>query len=201
VKICQGQIGTLISGIAGIGMKISGDLCNFYSMKAERVLEFLQLCKENGIDLIIDGGWGVDALLGVQTREHSDLDIAISHRDVPILRNLLKKKGFEEIPRDDSRDCNFVLGDPAGNQIDVHSYLFDEQGNNIFGVPYLPVHFTGRGIINGQSVNCISAEWLIKFHTGYTLDENDYLDTLALCHAFQIPLPDEYAEFITHKKT
>lgn len=49
-------------------------------MKAETVIELLELFAENGIETVLDGGWGVDALLGFQTREHSDLDIAIPHR-------------------------------------------------------------------------------------------------------------------------
>jgi len=179
---------------------LCGHLTKPENMKAESVIEFLQLCKDNNIDVVIDGGWGVDALLGARTREHNDLDIAILHKDVVRLRELLEEKGYVDIPRDDTRDCNFVLGDTARNQIDVHSYTFDENGNNIFGVPYLPEHFTGYGIINGHSVKCISAEWMIKFHTGYELDENDFHDTLALCKTFNIPLPCEYGKFIAIDK-
>jgi lincosamide nucleotidyltransferase A/C/D/E len=164
-------------------------------MRIENVIEFLHLCKENDLDVVIDGGWGVDALLGKQTRPHQDLDIAIDHKDVPKLRELLEQRGFADIPRDDTRDCNFVLGDNDNNKIDIHSYTFNEKGNNIFGVPYLPEHFTGRGTIGGYPVKCISAEWMIKFHSGYELDENDYHDMLALCQAFDFPLPSEFEKF------
>ena len=58
-------------------------------MKAQDVIEFLELCEKNGIEIIIDGGWGVDALLGKQTRIHADLDIALLHKYVPLLRHLL----------------------------------------------------------------------------------------------------------------
>ncbi len=37
----------------------------------------LDLCDELGITVWMDGGWGVDALLGTQTRPHRDLDIVI----------------------------------------------------------------------------------------------------------------------------
>ncbi|MBX7173051.1 MAG: nucleotidyltransferase family protein [Pyrinomonadaceae bacterium] len=165
-------------------------------MKAEKVIELLKLFAENEIDVVIDGGWGVDALLGLQTREHEDLDIAIPHKDVPKLRELLTARGFKEIPRNDSWECNFVLGDEAGNLIDVHSYTFDKLGKNIYGVAYLPEHLTGEGTINVYQVKCIPPEWSVKFHTGYELDENDYLDVKALCEKFDIPLPDEYEKFI-----
>lgn len=165
-------------------------------MKAAKVIELLKLFAENDIDAVVDGGWGVDALLGEQTREHEDLDIAISHKDVPKLREILSEQGFSEIPRDDTWECNFVLNDALGNSVDVHSYVFDENGNNIFGVAYLPEHLTGKGAINGYQVKCVPPEWAVKFHTGYNLDENDYLDVKAVCERFSIPLPDEYKKFL-----
>jgi lincosamide nucleotidyltransferase A/C/D/E len=165
-------------------------------MKAEIVVELIKLFEEHGIDVVIDGGWGVDALLGRQTRPHDDLDIAIPHKDVPKLRELLGERGFTEVLRDDTRDCNFVLEDRAKNQIDVHSYTFDEHGNNIYGVAYLPGDLTGEGTINGYPVKCIPPETAVKFHTGYPLDENDFLDTRALCEKFNIPLPHEYEKFL-----
>ncbi|MEP6900497.1 MAG: nucleotidyltransferase family protein [Actinomycetota bacterium] len=169
-------------------------------MKAETVVELLELFAENEIDVVVDGGWSVDALLGEQTRSHEDLDIAIPHKDVPKLRELLTDRGFSDVPRDDARDCNFVLGDGAGNSVDVHSYTFDEQGGNIFGVQYLPEHLTGTGTIKGFPVKCISAEWSVKFHTGYEPDENDFSDVAALCERFCIPLPKEYEKFINQSE-
>ena len=164
-------------------------------MKAETVVEIIIFLESYNIDVVVDGGWGVDALLGFQTREHEDLDIAIPHKDVPKLREILGEKGYTEIFRDDSRDCNFVLEDESGNQVDVHSYTFDEQGNNIYGVAYPLESLTGTGTINGYQVNCIPPEWAVKFHTGYELDENDYRDVKALCEKFNIALPDEYRKF------
>lgn len=165
-------------------------------MKAETVIELLKLFAENEIETVVDGGWCVDALLGEKTREHQDLDIAIEHKDVPKLRKLLINHGFRDIPRDDTRDCNFVLGDRNGNSVDVHSYTFDENGNNVYGVEYLPEHFTGNGTIKDHPVKCISPEWMVRFHTGYELDENDFSDTSALCERFNIPLPEEYDKFV-----
>ena len=164
-------------------------------VEAGTVIELLKLFAANGIDATVDGGWGVDALLGVETRRHDDLDIAIPHKDVPKLRELLTGRGFRDVPRDDTRDCNFVLGDDAGNLVDVHSYTFDERGNNIYGVAYLPEHLTGAGVIEDYPVKCVPPDWAVKFHTGYELDENDFRDVKALCERFSIPLPPEYRKF------
>jgi lincosamide nucleotidyltransferase A/C/D/E len=166
-------------------------------MSANDVLEFVQLLNQNHIDVYIDGGWGVDALLGEQTRIHSDLDIAVQHRDVAQIRALLEARGYEDVPRDDTRDCNFVLGDDEGHLIDFHSYTFDSDGNNVYGVPYPYESLSGTGSINGRAVKCISPEWMVKFHTGYELDENDYHDVKLLCQRFGIELPPEYEEFET----
>jgi len=112
-------------------------------MTSESVLSLLLFLESHGIEVIVDGGWGVDALLGEQTREHADLDIALQHRYVPELRRLLGERGYTEIQVSDTRDCNFVLKDLQGNRLDVHSFTFDDKENNIFGVAYKPEHLTG----------------------------------------------------------
>ena len=90
---------------------------------------------------------------------------------------------------------NFVLGDAQGRQLDVHSYTFDADGRCVFGVPYPAESLTGHGSIAGYPVQCVTPEWLVKFHTGYTLDENDYRDVRALCDRFGLELRAEYRAF------
>jgi lincosamide nucleotidyltransferase A/C/D/E len=166
-----------------------------HEMAAKDVLDVVRLFEENGIEVIIDGGWGVDALLGEQTRIHADLDIAMPHRYVPLARRLLETRGYIDIPQADTRECNFVLGDERGHRVDFHSYTFNQQGSLTFGVPYPPESLTGKGSIAGEPVRCITPEWMVKFHTGYKLDENDYHDVAALCRRFGIDLPEEYKPF------
>jgi lincosamide nucleotidyltransferase A/C/D/E len=164
-------------------------------MNARDAAELIELFEHHGLEVYVDGGWAVDALLGEQTRPHRDLDIAIPEKYVPLLRELLAARGYREQPRDDSWECNFVLADAHGREIDVHSYSLDDAGNNVQGVAYTGEQLTGTGCINGYPVRCISPEWLVKFHTGYELDENDFSDVRALCERFSIPLPDEYLRF------
>ena len=162
------------------------------SMDAKGVVALLRLLEEHALEVYVDGGWAVDALLGVETRAHDDLDIAMPHSQVPQLRSLLGARGFSEQPRKDSWECNFVLADEHGSRLDVHSYTLDDAGRNIFGVPYVSEHLTGRGSIYSYPVRCIAPEWLVKFHTGYEADENDHHDVRLLCERFGIELPDEY---------
>ena len=164
-------------------------------MTANDVVALLRLLETNGIDAYVDGGWGVDALLGRHTRRHGDLDIAIQHRDVPMLRALLGAKGYSDVPRPDTRDCNFVLGDDQGHDVDVHSYTFDADGRNVYGVDYPIESLAGAGWINGYAVKTITPEWMVRFHSGYPLDANDYHDVLALCEKFGLDLPDAYKRF------
>lgn len=165
-------------------------------MDAQRAADIIDFLKRHGLEVYVDGGWAVDALLGQQTREHDDLDIALPHEHVHRLRELLAGRGYHEQQRDDSWECNFVLVDAQGSRLDVHSYTLDAAGNNIHGVPYTAEQLAGEGFINGQLVRCISPEWLVKFHTGYELDINDYRDVRALCDRFGIPLPDEHRKFV-----
>jgi lincosamide nucleotidyltransferase A/C/D/E len=164
-------------------------------MSGDAAVELMQLFDQHSIDVIVDGGWGVDALLGKQTRSHGDLDIALQHKDVPKLRALLETRRYKDVPRDDTRDCNFVMGDDQGHEVDFHSYTFDAHGTLVFGVEYPPDSLTGTGSIQGYPVKCISPEWAVKFHSGYALDENDYRDVSALCERFGIALPAEYEKF------
>jgi len=60
-------------------------------------LIFIPALRILGVEIWIDGGWGVDALLGEQSRSHQDLDIAIEEKDVPKLKEMLCGRGYKEI--------------------------------------------------------------------------------------------------------
>jgi lincosamide nucleotidyltransferase A/C/D/E len=163
-------------------------------MNGSDVVELLDFLEHNGVEVYVDGGWAVDALLGRQTRSHDDLDIAIPHHQMPLLRRLMATREFHERPRADSWECNFVLADAGARQLDVHSYTLDAAGKNVGGVPYEAEHLTGSGVIAGRLVRCIDPGWLVKFHTGYKVDERDHQDVRLLCERFGLVLPDEYSK-------
>jgi len=166
-------------------------------MRADDVLRFYQQCSDTGITVWIDGGWAVDALIGQQTRDHSDLDIAVQQCDLARLRTMLEAAGYRDVPRNDTRAWNFVLGDAAGRLIDIHVIVLDESGNGIYGPPengemYPAGSLDGTGFIAGHTVRCISADHLVAFHTGYPLRPQDLHDVTTLCERFGIELPGEY---------
>jgi lincosamide nucleotidyltransferase A/C/D/E len=172
-------------------------------MNSTDVTELYIKLQQTGIDIYLDGGWGVDALLGKQTRPHEDLDIFIQEKDVFTLRGFLEKKGYKEIKLEIARPFNFVFGDATGREIDVHVFTYDDEGKVFYGPPeknevYPATIFDGDGNIDGKTVKCILPEWIVNFHTGYKVRENDYKDVAALCKKYGIEYPEEYANI---KKT
>lgn len=151
------------------------------------------------IKIWLDGGWGVDALLGRQTRPHEDLDIVVQQKHVAKLRDFLVSKGYSDIEQNDESTWNFVLGDDNSNKIDVHVIVFDEEGNGIYGpaergVFYPAKSLTGEGVIDNIAVRCLTPEYQVESHTGYEPSESDFQDVSALCKQFNIKNPIKIGE-------
>ncbi|SKA11761.1 2''-aminoglycoside nucleotidyltransferase [Pilibacter termitis] len=163
------------------------------NMTANEVLALYHLFEEQGISVWIDGGWGVDALLGKQTREHADLDIAVHRKDNDRLRQLIENCGYKAEKRMDSSEFMYVMRHAYGQSIDIHVFEYDENGKNTYGIEYPFGSLTGKGKIAGQEVNCIESSFLFQFKTGYEPKEKDIHDVRALCEKFSFELPSEYA--------
>jgi lincosamide nucleotidyltransferase A/C/D/E len=55
-------------------------------------IEIILYAEENGIAIWLDGGWGVDALLGEETRIHNDIDLFAEERNSKEFIEALKKR-------------------------------------------------------------------------------------------------------------
>jgi lincosamide nucleotidyltransferase A/C/D/E len=161
-------------------------------MTAIDVLNIYNLLNGNGISIWVDGGWGVDALLGKQSREHEDLDIAVHRKDNASLRQLLVTKRYREKWRDDSSEFMYVMENRCGNSIDMHVFEYGDDGINTYGIEYPFGSLAGTGVINGQKVNCINPQFMLRFKTGYEPKENDLHDVRELCKKFNFALPSGY---------
>jgi lincosamide nucleotidyltransferase A/C/D/E len=169
--------------------------------EAKDAIEIIQLLEKENIDVWLDGGWAVDSLLGEQTRSHIDLDIVVQQKDVKKLRGLLEARGYRDVERDDTSAWNFVLGDNLGHEVDVHVIIFDNEGNGLYGpkekgLMYPAGSLGGIGRILGYAIRCVSPGYLVKFHSGYELKEEDFKDVYALHKRFGIALPIEYDKFM-----
>jgi lincosamide nucleotidyltransferase A/C/D/E len=155
------------------------------------VVRLLRLFDAHELPVIVDGGWGVDALLGRQTREHADLDLAVCSPVVPRLTSLLETEGFRRRPGEHG-EHNFVMTD-GSREVDLHGYAFagDEAIASV-GIAYPRASLTGRGRIGPLEVDCIEASWVLRFHTGYELDRNDVADVTAISETFGLALMEEH---------
>ncbi len=164
-------------------------------MEAADVVEFVQLLERHQIKVWLNGGWGVDALLGAPTRPHNDVDIVIQLCDAARLTRLLQEKSFAVQPG--GNPWNFVLADDKGREVDVHAVTFDEGGSGHYGLHdemWPPANaLQGRGNVNGYPVNCLTPEQQATDHTAYALKEKDYQDMMALQQRFGVALPAAYA--------
>ena len=163
-------------------------------MTPEALVDLLRLFETAGIEVWLDGGWAVDALLGAQTRPHKDVDIILRLADIPQLHEILTKRGFEI--QSGGTEFNFVLADRSGLEVDVHAIVFDRDGNGVYRMGngsdwiFPAAGFSGRGVVQGVSVRCLSPEVQVLCHAhGYVPTEKDLLDMELLQARFGVELP------------
>ncbi len=164
---------------------------------ADDVIRFLGTVDRLGIEVWLDGGWGVDALVGNQTRPHGDLDIILSTPDGALLVAELGVQGFVEIERESRRPFNFVYGHADGRKVDFHQFDRNADGDGEYGEAgpiFTPKALSGRGSVLGRPVRCIDPGTVVRFHTGYAHDADDVHDVLLLCTTFGIEVPEEYRD-------
>ena len=188
-------------------------------MRAEDVVELYSLLLERGVQIWVDGGWGIDALLQEQTRPHKDLDALVQFDDLGRMAGVLAERGFNlkeiwaenrwaghaaqvpligrEIPASREVATAFVLRSGNGHELDIHVLTFDNDG---YGIPawdsdfiFPPEAFEGCGAILGAPVRCLSAQMQMATHTGYEPQDKDLQDLRALRERFGIPYEEEQA--------
>jgi len=160
-------------------------------MTADQVLSVLAVLRAAGVDVRVAGGWGIDALIGEETRPHRDLDLTHRQEQEPALVAALTGAGFSETL--DQRPVRFVFGHPTGQAIDCHPLAFAPDGSAVQASPDpdRPFRYPARcfvtGTIRGVPVPCLSAEQQVHFHQGYEPAEHDRRDMAHLRRAFGVP--------------
>lgn len=175
-------------------------------MTAEKLLEIYQDLKNQEVQIIIDGGWGIDALLGEETRPHKDLDFWVDMNQQEKVQAYFEDNGYSKlsdaVPWHYSYQKDNVL-------VDIHPLRMTPDGEGASlspkGLPPFPQSaLNGIGHILGSEVRCISAEYrvgcLTKAYGIVTLDgkeinEKDYQDVKLLCDKLNLELPIDFVEF------
>lgn len=154
------------------------------------VLEILDMLRTAGADVWIGGGWGIDALVGKQTRPHRDLDLMHRHEQESTVLSAVAKAGFTESL--DRRPVRFVVTDAQGREIDLHPLVFAPDGSATQASmePDRPFRYPAAcfvtGTIQQTTVPCLSAEQQVYFHQGYEPTDRDHHDMTQLRKTFGI---------------
>jgi hypothetical protein len=104
----------------------------------------------------VAGGWGVDALVGQQTRLHRDLDLALDARDEPVALRALERRGYRV--ETDWRPVRVELIAEGRGWVDVHPVVFRLNRARPPSQPRRPaVRLSARGVRPGRSWRCVRA--------------------------------------------
>jgi lincosamide nucleotidyltransferase A/C/D/E len=162
-------------------------------MGADEVVRLLDRFAASDVTVWLDGGWGVDALLETQTREHDDLDLVAELADSAKLLEVLAEAGYEVVAGGAPK--SFAAVDVHGRQVDVHPVVFDEvRGGGVYLMDdgrdwvYPAAGFGGRGRIGGREVRCLTPEVQVLVHDGYELTDKDYTELRLLHERFGVKL-------------
>jgi lincosamide nucleotidyltransferase A/C/D/E len=167
-------------------------------MAAEAATDLLDRLADCDVDACVGGGWAVDALLGEQTREHSDLDLWVAAADLEPLIVAFAGRGLDRLlPWPGDRPWNFVLHDGGRLRVDLHLYEPVSTGSwhygSVVGGAIFPSSaLQGEGFIRGRRVRCEAPDWAVRWHSGYQLRAVDHHDMPLLCAKFALELPDIY---------
>ncbi|MET9683055.1 nucleotidyltransferase domain-containing protein [Streptomyces coeruleorubidus] len=159
-------------------------------MTAQDVLSVLKVLRQAEVEVWIGGGWGIDALIGEQTRDHRDLDLVHRREQEAAVVAALAEEGFAETL--DWRPVRFVVSAPDGREIDLHPLVFadDGSGEQASLEPERPFRYPAScfvtGTIRGTTVPCLSAEQQVHFHQGYQPTDRDRHDMAQLRRVFGI---------------
>lgn len=172
-------------------------------MTSKDVVEILDRLDAAGVRAWLDGGWGVDALIGNEIRPHRDLDVALHSDDLELARRVLEDHGFElDQGVEPGLPARLVMRDERERQVDFHPLLFDDVGNGwqqlsesgkAWGM-YPADDLGATGVIGGRSVRCLSPRLQLRFRLGYEWSDRDEHDIRLLIERFHVPAPPSFRE-------
>ena len=164
-------------------------------MESHDVLTLLSALDELGVHYWLDGGWGVDCLLGEQTRQHSDLDLVVYRNDLRLVTVHLNAHGFHVIR--DWLPTSIAFRDQSDREVDLHPVdpTADGGGDQVLPDDHETWHYAPpvEGSIHGRSIPCAPAQDQVLMHTGYALRAVDCEDVRRLAQRFDVLLPEPFS--------
>jgi lincosamide nucleotidyltransferase A/C/D/E len=173
-----------------VGSQMMMQICRAnQGMDLGEVLAVLADLAEAGCAVWVAGGWGVDALVGQQTRLHRDLDLAVDARIETMALRILERRGYRV--ETDWRPVRVELIAEGRGWVDVHPVVFDATGHgrqaDVGGGQFdYPPEAFDQGALGGVCVPCLSRDQQLLFHTGYEPRAIDLFD-LALLRRLTSP--------------
>ena len=142
----------------------------------------------------MDGGWGVDALVGYQTRAHADLDLVVTTASLGPARAVLAHERFVVIR--DWLPTAIPVRHSDGREIDLHPVDATADGGGdqvqLDGVRRWHYEAPVIGTIGGTDVRCCAVTTQVRTHLGYDPNDKDHADMRLLQERFGVELPPPY---------
>lgn len=152
-------------------------------MSLEDVLAVLDAVRSLGCRFWLEGGWGVDALVGHPTRPHRDVDVDFDAIFEAAVLDRLARLGYSI--ETDWRPTRVEVTAPARGWVDLHPLVIEQNGDARQaplegGWHEFPSSWLTTGTLGGVTVPCVSLEAQRRFHSGYELRQVDLLDLAEL---------------------
>lgn len=164
-------------------------------MSGAEVLRVLDALDAAGIRAGITGGWGIDALLRLETRQHGDLDLGVAAEDVDPAIQALSPLGY--VLTFDERPSRVVVESDLG-RVDLHPIVWGSSGAGLQtglageAFDYPAGSLEAEGEIAGRTVRCATPDLQLAFHAHYEPRDHDRRDMSALASEFKLSLPSSY---------
>ena len=151
------------------------------AVRSDEVLDLLAALTAAGVRCWLAGGWGIDALVGRQTRAHRDLDLVVDGADTATALAVLHDRGFAHVRPAATGADHFV---PGG--LLPHRHLL--QRADLLTVDFHRLDADGRaaltavgdafsvGALDGVPVGCMSVAAQRALHEGFSLSAKHRTD-------------------------
>jgi lincosamide nucleotidyltransferase A/C/D/E len=162
-------------GVSGPARELTPSMMTSHDVL--RVLDGLHIA---GVQTVLAGGWGIDALAGRQSRSHRNLNLIVDDDESDPALEALAALGYHFIV--ESGSARFEARTSDGRCVEVVIVTADEKGGGRWQVEpdgrryqHPADALSGRGFVVGRPVRCLSATAQVLAHP-YRTTEGSHQD-------------------------